>query len=389
MSDDNYSNISHICKSIRTKYEPHLRCVLKAKPGNNYCAIHMSQKHIINFNESMDQHLSYIDKYYPEIKESHNNIISVMNLDDLLGLKVKSPEINNIKPNIIKKKMHNKEQKAQVVENIYNDNQDDLEIKLLVLINDEEYSEKIKKLIGPIYDDITMSEDEYDPITYDAIWTIKNHNKIPGDINKYYLFSYLDSNDKIRCFTIFSIKDMLENEQVEYKHPITQELIPEIDIQRARDLINIYRTKIGLFNDNYNTHYSDEYKLKCRISKLFKKFHVHSIFMEEKWLLSIDNQTKLDKIISETKKLIDSNIKIINPNLKKNTIFIKPKNKNSNNSGETILSKQEYIVGQWEKLIDSADTPNNQIPIWIIISGLSFAVPEIKKKFPDIDIIIG
>nr|QZX43262.2 hypothetical protein [Mimivirus sp.] len=173
-----------------------------------------------------------------------------------------------------------------------------------------------------------MSEDEYDPITYDAIWTIKNHNKIPGDINKYYLFSYLDSNDKIRCFTLFSIKDMLENEKNDYKHPITQELIPEIDIQRARDLINIYKTKIGLFNDNYNTHYSDEYKLKCRISKLFKRFHIHSIFMEEKWLLSIDNQTKLDKIISETKKLIDSNIKIINPNLKKILFLLSPKIKN-------------------------------------------------------------
>nr|URM62323.1 hypothetical protein [Mimivirus sp.] len=102
MSVNNYSN-THICKSIRTKYEPHLRCVLKTKPGNNYCAIHMSQKHIIDFNESMDQHLSYIDKYYPEIKESHNNIISVMNLDDLLDSKEKLPISISTEPNIIKK----------------------------------------------------------------------------------------------------------------------------------------------------------------------------------------------------------------------------------------------------------------------------------------------
>ncbi|AGC01839.1 hypothetical protein H012_gp624 [Acanthamoeba polyphaga moumouvirus] len=378
MSQSNY------CKSIKSLSEPHLRCLLKKKPGCDYCAIHNIQKNKFDFNESMDEYLTDINENFVRSSSTYNPILKTIDIEKFINTTVSSSIKQHV--NTTKKIAKiSKEENIQVIENIYNDNQEDLEIKLLILINDEEYSSKIKELVGPIYHDVTLSEDEYDPITYDPIWIINNGKRIPAEINKYYLFSYFDSNDKIRCFTIFSIWDMLNGQENELKHPITQELIPEKDIERAKQLIDIYKNKIGLFRED-NSNHSEEYKLKCRLVKLFKQFHVHSIYLEEKWLLDINDVNKLNKIITETNKLVKNNLKIINPKLKTNTLFQKrftPKSKIEN----YILSIQQYIIEEWEKLISQADNPNNQIPIWIIVSGLSFVVPEIKEKFPDLEIM--
>ena len=61
---------------------------------------------------------------------------------------------------------------------------------------------------------------------------------------------------------------------------------------------------------------------------------------------------------------------------------------NENDEDDSIISLQEYIVTEWEKLIQAADTPQNQIPIWILASGLSFVVPEVKQKFPDLEVML-
>ena len=55
------------------------------------------------------------------------------------------------------------EQKASTVENCHKENEDELEIKLLILVNDEEYCDLIPDLIGPVFQDVTVSEDETDP----------------------------------------------------------------------------------------------------------------------------------------------------------------------------------------------------------------------------------
>ncbi|QGR53837.1 hypothetical protein [Moumouvirus maliensis] len=383
------SQTNNYCKSIRSSSEPHLRCLLKKKPGFDYCALHNIQKNKFNFNESMDDYLSDLSDNIVKLPSTYNPIIRTIDIEKFIN----TNNSNSIKqPVKTTKKITktSKEENIQVVENIYNNNQEDLEIKLLILINDEEYSSKIKELVGPVYQDVTLSEDEYDPITYDAIWIIKNGKKYPAEINKYYLFSYFDSKDKIRCFTIFSIWDMLNEQESDFKHPVTQELIPEKDIDRARQLIDIYKNKIGLFRED-NSNHSEEYKLKCRLTKLFKQFHVHSIYLEEKWLLDINDRNKLLKIITETNKLVKNNLKIINPCLKTNTLFQKKyptfKYKKIEDPTNNILSMQKDIIEEWEKLISQADNPNNQIPIWIIVSGLSFVVPEIKEKFPDLEIM--
>ncbi|AGF85452.1 hypothetical protein QJ854_gp330 [Moumouvirus goulette] len=383
------SQSNNYCKSIRSQSEPHLRCLLKSKPNLDYCAIHNIQKNKFNFNESMDDYLSDLSENLIESPSLYNPILKTVDIEKFTIANI-SDTTKSVK-NVQKINKSSKEENIQVIENIYNDNQEDLEIKLLILINDEEYSSKIKELVGPVYQDVTLSEDEFDPITYDSIWVMKNGKKSPAEINKYYLFSYIDSKGKIRCFTIFSIWDMLNEQEGEFKHPITQELIPEKDIERAKQLIDIYKNKIGLFRED-NSNHSEEYKLKCRLTKLFKKFHVHSIYLEEKWLLDINDKTKLTKIINETNKLVKNNLKIINPKLKTTTLFQKkiPTSKfkkDNNDSSNYILSLHQYIVEEWENLISQADNINNQIPIWIIVSGLSFVVPEIKEKFPDLEIM--
>lgn len=260
---------------------------------------------------------------------------------------------------------------------------------MLILANDDEYTDKISKLVGPAFNDITSVEDEQDPITYDKFWEINNGKKIPTNINKYYLFSYIDSKDKIRCLTIFTIHDMINDDN--YVHPHTMEQIPTTDIKRAKELIKFYQTKIGLFKED-ETNHSPEYKLTNKLSKLFKRFHMHSIYFEEKWLMNIQDIYKLEKIIKETEKIANANFKQINPNLTNFKIFTGRKKKAlKKNDTEGIeielLELKEYIVGEWEKLIDAANNSNNQIPIWILASGLSVVVPEIKQKYPDLEVM--
>jgi len=158
--------------------------------------------------------------------------------------------------------------------------------------------------------------------------------------------------------------------------------------------------KIDLFKQVDESTISPEFKLKNRLTRLFQKFHFHSIYFEESWLLSITDPTDLYKIITETEKLIANNIPSINGNLHSLNLFQnRPQKKHPRrvkkigrapvmiDDDDPIILK-EYIIGEWEKLIGAADNPQNQIPIWILGSGISFVVPEIKQKYPDLEIML-
>lgn len=397
-----------ICQSIRSPEESHLRCLMKTKNDSKYCAIHLAQKNIIDFvpmNITDEDVTEEKDKIFESTDckidckidcktdcKITNPVIRKMSLDDIIKPKivpllpdaetVKMPKKYGTKCKVgTKKSLTFHEQKVSTIDSSYKENEEDLEIKLLILANDDEYYDIIGKLIGPVFHDITLSEDDQDPVTLDPIW-IRNekHEKIPASVNKYYLFSYIDSKDKIRCLTIFTIYNMINNDN--YIHPITMEPIPEKDILRAKKLIFLYSTKIGLFKEDDSCR-SSEFKLKNRIIQLFKKFEIHNIYLEDKWFTSVTNKKNLYKIIKETRELIKNNIKSINPHITSLPIFLDlPINPN-----RTYIEIQQYIVEQWEKLIEASDTPQNQIPIWILVSGLSFVVPEIKQKFPDLEII--
>lgn len=410
ISTDNVSNTieSKQCASIRSNEEPHLQCLMTAK-NNKYCAIHLLQKHITDY-DSIDNEMNDIldrDKRMFSNDKSDKSSTAPVETQNLITKKINLQEIDRTAkyslrlhperdPKSSTEKSVLKEQKVTTVINSHNENEDNLEIKLLILVNDDEYSKKIPELIGPVFDNIILSEDEHDPVTMDPIWTWINGVKIPAAVNKYYLFSYEDSKQKIRCITIFTLYDMLQSN--DYKHPITMEEIPKEAIDRAKELIDIYSTKIGLFNQD-ETNLSAEFKLKNRITKLFKQFHIHSIYLEESWFTSITDENQLYKIITETEKLVSNNIKSINPDLHNFKIFQKKQimkskkkgkmSKMSNDEDDNLIMLQEYIVSEWEKLISAADNSQNQIPIWILVSGLSFVVPEIKQKYPNLEIMLG
>jgi len=382
------------CAAIRSPEESHLRCLMLTKNGEKYCSIHLSQKNIVDFNLIDDDIIERDEQILKPTKIVTNSIIRKMCLSE--SDKSKQPVTKQVTP--VKRSCATKtmfEQKVSTIENSYKENEDDLEIKLLILVNDDEYCDKISDLIGPVFQNITVSEDQQDPITFDEIWTIKDGIKVPALVNKYYLFSYVDLKDKIRCLTVFTIYNMINDNN--FIHPITMEQIPDKDIERAKELINLYQTKIGLFKED-ESNLSSEFKLKNRLTKLFKQFHIHSIYFEENWLLSIDDKTKLYKIIKETEKLVSNNIKTINANLHGFKIFQKkemiwkgkgkmPASK-SKNDDDSIFALQEYIVTEWERLIQAADNPQNQIPIWIMAMGLSFVVTDVKQKYPDLEIML-
>lgn len=396
------SNIT-TCNSVRSKQEIHLRCLLKAKNNEKYCALHLSQDtiidYVLNTTDTTDTAITTVSVPKPldlnncptvhrvnEIGQSvtvQNPIFGkvVLKLNPLSETKVESSSIDLTTDKTDKTGVTLLEQKTSTVKNIHEENEDDLQVKLLMLVNENEYNKKISKLIGPVFKDVTLSEDNQDPVTYDTIWTMENSHKIPATVNKYYLFSYVDEFSKIRCLTIFTIYGMLQEDN--FVHPITMKNIPEKDVRRAKKLITFYKEKIGLFKELDESLTSPEYALKNKISKLFKKFHTHSIYFEDEWILNIKDKASLYKVITETDKLISANASSINPTASLPSLF---KWKSTNQSStKSILELQTYIVNEWIKLIQFANNNQNQIPIWILASGLAHVVPEIKQKFPDLE----
>ena len=300
-----------ICASIRSNAEPHLRCTFRTKSDEKYCPLHLAQTKIIDYSFVEDEILFRDENFNEPPKPIVTNpIIKTVSLAE----KNKPIAAPQSKQPVAKKTstvMH--EQKASTIENSHQENEDELEIKLLILVNDDEHSDNIAKLIGPVFKDITVSEDQQDPVTFDPIWEFNNGVKVPASVNKYYLFSYIDSKDKVRCLTIFTIYNMIQTNNC--VHPITMEPIADADMSRAKELINLYSTKIGLFKDQDESNMSREFKLKNRITKLFKQFHIHSAYFEESWLLSITDKNSLYRIITETEKFVSNNLKAINPNL--------------------------------------------------------------------------
>ena len=377
------------CQSIRNIEQPYLQCLLTAKSGSDhkYCAIHLSQTKIVDYIPMYNEH--DLDDDFRQIDMVNNDIIKKVDIDQKIVMDKSSTltQVNvksnpNIKLNTIDT-LH--EQKESTVNQNYKETEDDLEIKLLILINNE-YGDKIATLVGPVFNDVTLSEDDIDPVTFDPIWTIENGIRVPASINKYYLFSYLDCQNKVRCLTIFTVYNMiLDNNPI---HPKTGEQIPYDDIVRAKELINFYQEKIQLFSNDDTS--SPEYKLKNKIINLFKKFHNHNIYFEDSWILNLDKITDLQKIISETKKLVFSNLRSINPILSKTDLFDKyATNKFKCNNYDDLFEIKSYIVDEWAKLINLADNNENQLPVWILAAGLSTVVPDIKQKYPSIDYMMS
>lgn len=259
------------------------------------------------------------------------------------------------------------------IEYLRRESERDSDVKLLILINAN--MSEIEELVGPVFRDITLSDDSEDALTSDPFWTIENNVKVPTGLNSYYLFSYYDSANSVRCFTTFTIKYMLDNSIT--SHPVTGEEIPEADLNRARKLIELYSSKIGSLNPQAIT--SPEFTLKTRIEQLFKSFEKFSIYLEASWIMDLDDMTKLRRIATDTTRLVSNNVRSINPNLPSLKLF-------STKFPNNPLAAKELILEEWLVLMSKIDRPENQFPIWILICGLKGVIPEIQEKYPDLQI---
>ena len=378
------------CKSIRSKSESHLRCTLRAAPDSDFCPLH--EINPISYIPSLaDTAVNTLMADEQAYVNPSDRVVRVSDVKKekltLFGLKtaVKKSEGNS------KITSSSSDKKVSTLNDNFIENEEQLEVKLLILTN--EYSDQLKELIGPVYDSLLLSEDDTDPISGDEIWTYEDGEKVPGTINKFYLFSYLDSNSKIRCFTVFTLKMILDKN--DYKHPFSSEPIPESEIARGKRLVDFYHEKIDLFNET-PCNSSPEFILENRIIKLFKTFEAkHTIFFERSWLLNMNSLDSLKKVIVETEKILRNNLQaIVTDRAISSDIFATSMNISKiSNIQRNPFSYKEYIVESWEFLISKTCggdlTSPNQAAIWMIALGLLPLVPEIETKFPGIRLMLN
>ena len=326
------------CLAVKYPSNPFDRCTLLTTPGNKYCPLHQTYSDVKDYvhipNPTTND--SEPDTNTPISPIIYKHIIpkeKEKEKENLISTK-KSSSFNSSSQNITKTqrfqpargKIQNqnqtqkttKDEKIHNVTHIYKQSESDIQIKLLIMDNDDKHTDRIKELIGPVYYDPTLSEDSEDPYTMDQFWTLSNGIKVKTSINKYYLFSYKDSKNKIRCMTIFSINDMIKDNYL--THPVTNEPIPPEAVARAKELIDLYNKKLNLFGSG-NSEISDEYRIKNKVTKLFGQFHRHSIFFEEKWLTTITTEDLLLKIIHITHQMIKNNLGAITSGKPKCTVF--------------------------------------------------------------------
>ena len=347
------------CMSIKHITEPQTQCYMSTKNNKKYCEMHSIQKNIQDY-----VNLQYLND---------NNSTSINSDETIHNTILKTVTLNHIDADK-KKKVDNK---VNVVKNVQN-----ISHKLLILANEDFDSQ----LIGPVYNDVTLSEDDQDPITCDIFWTMSNNMKIPSAFNKYYLFSYVDIHDKIRCLTVFTLHDIIKSGN--YVHPITMDPMPEVDIVRANQLIEVYDSKLNLFA-NHQDEMSPEFLLKTRTNTIFNGLHTCDIYIEEKWFTQIVSYDKLMNVIKKTHDIIKNNVNAISTLrngqlMEKNTYKLPFLSYESCRNTKDIIHVKNYIVDEWEKMIDLHKKTENPISIWILLKGLSQAVPEIETKYQEI-----
>lgn len=367
-----------ICKSIKSFHESQFQCLFKAKE-EGYCPLHLSYS---KRQDYYDPHDDILDD-----KDMVSGRLVVDTLSTINTLRFSSHTLNPISEPETKTESHPKPKpkpKKKITDVVHKQNADnelDLEVKMLILINEE--TKEIKTLVGPVFDDVTVSEDDSDPVTMETFWTTEGKKRIPvPNLNVYYLFSYIDKSGKVRCLSIFTVHDMVVNNS--FEHPLTREKMKTKDIDRAKRLVEIYDKKLQLFNTEVDTKdMSPEFLVKNRLTKLFKKFEEKTIYFDEKWLLNINDKPTLYKLINETKRLVDNNREIIGNVPADSNLFAKMRM-----ADDTVLSLKDYIVVQWELLDTYTSPPSNQAPIWLIGIGLSHVCKEVTAKYENIHFMI-
>ena len=245
---------------------------------------------------------------------------------------------------------------------------------------DSNIQKKIKELIGPVYDDITLSFDPKDVISQIEFWEIDNkNNRIPLYNNKNHLVSYYDSEKRLRCFEITTIIDMIDNNML--KHPITNENLPEEFINRSKDLNNLL-----IKNDMIEEKVVIEKTIEDLAFDLFQKLGNGDIYLDKKYFLDLSID-KLDKLYYETREFYFSNISSSDRVLIENNskIFIKSRSDLRNDFGNDISKIQKYIIENFMFILTNCTNNTEYIVKYIILAGLNLVIPEVKEKYPDFE----
>ena len=244
------------------------------------------------------------------------------------------------------------------------------------------WKEEISKFQGPAKGNHLESFDNKDPISQEDIWVIDDESKIKKasyEIPSFQLFSYLDSEEKIRCFNIESFMTLIDNNCT--KHPITGLEIDTSVNENAKKMYQILKEN-NIIQDVSDTR-SEEKKISDYAFSVFQKFSLISIFVDHEWFLKL-SEKELDKLYYESSDFYNQNV---DSNNKK--IMVPPDGNafplTCNEFNQLILNKKKMeLLENIDKVISSSeDEGMKTLGKYLMLGGLGVVCKEIREKYPD------
>lgn len=230
------------------------------------------------------------------------------------------------------------------------------------LIEDDDIN--IDKLLGPLKDYIDC-EDNKDIISQEDIWILKDGKKVKSDDIKY-LFSYMDDDNKYRGFNIKSIEMLINKNNL--KHPITNQEIKEIDIDRAKKLIK-YLYENGELKEKKIDN------IKKELDNMIYNLNKLGYFVEEKWF------KKLEKV--DYQKLNYEIGDLLKNNLEKN-IYLKIKGFKKNKMDLINNDIKDIKLMFYQDINEILEMEIKVFGAMIIICAFGMLIDEIKTRYSDI-----
>jgi hypothetical protein len=218
------------CAAINPN-ERKVRCLFKGE--QKYCEIHLALANVV------DHHFTEYDCI--DEKNVDRVITNEAPFGKWYGEEIRIPDIQSTTKSL-----------TALIE-AKDQSELDIQTKLLILLNEKKYHERIAELVGPVFNNPCLSHDSEDPISGDIIWTDDGNGRQPTDrgLQSHFLFSYYDS-DTLRCLSIYTIEGMIKKMKRENDssliNPVTMTPLSIEARDRAIKLCELYRKKLGLFN---------------------------------------------------------------------------------------------------------------------------------------------
>jgi hypothetical protein len=363
------------CMSRKNKNNGlHVQCPNSKKNGD-YCLIHGKSKKIFRIDQPLQGIYDITNQTIINVKNESINIKNditgtkkIDNVDDILN-----KLSNKFDQNIIKKSYEKANNiKPLLCKDIYT-----IPLKIRESLIKKYGIEYLKKLTGPVYENITKSDDNLDPITQDVFW--ENNKQKIGNIDTLFLFSYLDSQNFIRCFHILSLRDMFDEDI--YTHPITGEKINNEIILLAKEKINFMEKNRLIERKNKNNDILNEQKIKFKILDVFQKMSYFNIYMEEDWFIDLDLNS-CHKLYKEMSMIWNENKNLVSVNFDNNSIL----NVNKNIYHKfNKLEIQNILIDDFNKLITGGLVESDKrFASWLIVHAFTYVSDKVKKAFPDL-----